>query len=102
VESSQTILAGGAVIIAVGFVSATVNNRPKTPVFAGGVGIVLFASLIDMIGGQASKLATAFMGLAVVAVLLVELPSVATAIGKAQGGQTQSQNVPQGAVVHHI
>ncbi len=83
-QPNQAILAGGVVIITVGFISATVNNRPKTKVFAGGIGIMLFASLIEMAGGQAAKLATAFMGLAVVTVLLVELPDVFTALTKAQ------------------
>ncbi|SRR6266567_1131202 len=84
-QSDRAILAGGVVIITVGFVSATVNNRPKTKVFVGGTGIVLLASLVSMAGGNAQKIATAFMGLAVVTVLLVELPDVFKALSKAQG-----------------
>lgn len=104
-QPNQAILAGGVVIITVGFASATVNNRPKTPVFVGGVGIVLFASLIEMIGGNAAKLATAFMGLAVVAVLLVELPDVATALSKAtqhtSTSTTGGGSVPTDQVIPH-
>lgn len=96
-QSNQAILAGGVVIISVGFVSATVNNRPKTPVFAGGVGIVLFASLIDLAGGKAATLATAFMGLAVTAVLLVELPDVFASLTKVQKSKgTSTTSYPTG------
>lgn len=91
-NSNQAILAGGVVIISVGFVSATVNNRPKTPVFVGGAGIVLLASLVSMAGGNAAKLSTAFMGLAVVAVLLVELPDVFSVLSKVKNPGTPTVN----------
>ncbi len=84
-QSDRAILAGGIVIITVGFVSAAVNNRPKTKVFVGGTGIVLLSSLVAMAGGGAEKIAVAFMGLATVTVLLVELPDVFKALNKAQG-----------------
>lgn len=83
-QPNQLIVSGGVVIITVGFISAVVNNRPKTKVFAGGIGIMLFASLIELAGPQAAKLAEAFVGLAVIAVLLVELPDLVTALNKAQ------------------
>lgn len=83
-QPTQFILAGGVVIISVGYISAVVHNRPKTKVFAGGIGIMLFASLIELAGPQAAKLAEAFTGLAVIAVLLVELPDVLTVLQKTQ------------------
>jgi len=83
-QVNKTILIGGVVIIVVGAVNALVNNRPQTPVFAGGLGVVLVASLVDLLGSGPAKIATAIMGLAVVTVLLVEGPAVLAAIQNAQ------------------
>lgn len=84
-QPNKGILVGGLIIIGVGAVSAIVNNRPETPVFAGGVGFLLLASLLEAIGGKAAKLATALVGLATVTVILVEGPALFQAIKTAQG-----------------
>lgn len=86
-QSSKTILIGGIVIISIGVVNAAVNKRPETPVFVGGIGFILLASLLDTIGGQWSKVASGLVGLAVVTSLLVEGPALFTAINNAKGGQ---------------
>lgn len=83
-QPNNTILIGGLLIISVGFVNATINNRPKTPVFAGGIGFLFLASLLDTFGGNASKFATAIVGLATFTVLLVEGPALVTALQNAQ------------------
>lgn len=86
-QPNKTILIGGIVIISVGAVNAAVNNRPETPVFAGGIGVLLLASLLDVLGPGPSKIGTALIGLAVVTVLLVEGPAVFSAISNAQKGK---------------
>jgi hypothetical protein len=86
-QTNNTILVGGLLIISIGFINAVVNNRPKTPVFAGGVGFLLLASLIDSFGGQAAKLATSIVGLATVTVLIVEGPALVTALQNSQKGK---------------
>lgn len=86
-QPNKTILIGGIVIIAVGAVNAAVNSRPETPVFAGGIGVLLLASLLDVLGPGPSKVATALIGLTVVTVLLVEGPAVFSAIQNAQKGK---------------
>lgn len=79
-SSNNTILIGGVVIITFGAVSALYNSKPETPVFIGGIGFILLASLIDMFGGEWSKLASGLVGLSVVTVILVEGPSLFAAI----------------------
>jgi hypothetical protein len=83
--SNKGVLLGGTVIITVGFVKAvtTPGGNPYR-VVAGGLGVVLVASLLELFGDQASRLATAFVGLATITVLLVEMPAIATAISNAQ------------------
>jgi hypothetical protein len=83
-QPNKTILIGGIVIISVGAVNAAVNNRPETPVFAGGIGVLLLASLLDVLGPGPGKVATALIGLTVVTVLLVEGPAIFSAITNAQ------------------
>ena len=83
-QPNKTILIGGVIILSVGVVNAAINNRPQTPVFAGGVGVLLLASLLDAIGPGPGKIATALIGLTVVTVLLVEGPAVVSAINNAQ------------------
>jgi hypothetical protein len=46
--------------------------------------VVLVASLLELFGDNASRLATAFVGLATLTVLLVEAPAIAKAIATAQ------------------
>lgn len=81
---NKGIIIGGLIIIGVGAVNAAVNNRPQTPVFAGGVGVLVLASLLDALGGRAAALATALVGLAATTVLFVEGPALFKAIQKAQ------------------
>lgn len=83
-QPNKTILVGGIVIISVGAVNAAVNNRPETPVFAGGIGFLVLAAILDALGGGPSKIATALVGLATVTVVLVEGPAVFKAIQNAQ------------------
>lgn len=83
-QPNKAILIGGAVIIGVGVVNAAVNNRPETPVFAGGVGVLLLASLLDALGPGPSKIGVALIGLATTTVLLVEGPALFQAITNAQ------------------
>jgi hypothetical protein len=73
---NKTILLGGAVIIGVGVIRAATNNKPETPVFAGGVAFLLLASLLDALGGGASKVATALVALAATTVVVVEASGV--------------------------
>ncbi len=86
-QPNNTILVGGVIIIAVGFVNALENKQPETKVLAGGVGFLLLASLLDAIGGGAAKLATALVGLATVTVVLVEGPSLFKALQQGQTGK---------------
>jgi len=79
------ILSGGLLIITVGVVNAIQKNKPLTPVFAGGVGVLLLASLLQMFGAEAEKLAVGFVGLAATAVILTDGPQLFTALSKAQG-----------------
>ena len=72
------------IIISVGVVNAAQNNRPETGVLAGGIGFLLIASLLDAVGGYASKLATAIVGLATFTVVLVEGPALIGAIQNSQ------------------
>ena len=81
---SGLILAGGAVIIGVGVVYAVSQNRPLTKVFAGGIGVVLIASLFDVLGGGFATFGAAIIGLAVFSVLLIEGPALYQALSAAQ------------------
>lgn len=86
-QANKTILIGGLIIIAFGVVNAAVNNRPETPVFAGGIGLLVLASILDAIGPGPSKVATALVGLATVTVVIVESPALFAAIQNAQQGK---------------
>jgi hypothetical protein len=82
---TQVILGGSIIIITVGIVNALQKNKPLTPVFAGGVGVLLIASLIQAFGGEAEKLAMGFVGLAATAVILTDGPALFDALKKVQG-----------------
>lgn len=86
-QPNRFLLVGGLVIITFGAISAAVNNKPETPVFAGGIGVILIASLLDLFGGPAQGLANGMVGLAVLTTALVEGPSVLSAIQNKQGKQ---------------
>jgi uncharacterized membrane protein YecN with MAPEG domain len=85
-QPSVFILTGGLLILGVGFTYAVVSNRPKTKVLAGGIGVIVIASVFDIMGGYASKFGAAIISLAVVAVLLAEGPAVIKAIQTSQKG----------------
>lgn len=87
-SSSKIILVGGILIISVGAVNAMVNKRPETPVFAGGIGVILLASLLEAIGTGPGRVAAALVGLASVTVLFAESPALFTALANAQKQQT--------------
>lgn len=81
-QSNKIVLLGGAVIIVVGYVKAATSGGSPTRVFAGGVGIVLLASLLELAGSAGSRLASGLVGIATVTVILVEAPSIYQAISK--------------------
>jgi hypothetical protein len=81
-QSNRTVLLGGAVIIVVGFIKATTSGGSPTRVFAGGVGIVLLASLLELAGNIGNRMATGLVGIATITVVLVEAPAVYQAISK--------------------
>jgi hypothetical protein len=101
-QSNRIVLLGGAVIIVVGFVKASTSGGSPTRVFAGGVGIVLLASLLELAGNAGSRLASGLVGIATLTVILVEAPSIYQAIAKgtqnahnpfsSSTGSNQSQN----------
>ncbi len=71
-QPHRGILVGGILIISVGFANAMLTQKPVSKVMVGGVGFLLLASVLDALGGAASKFATAIVGLAVVTALLAE------------------------------
>lgn len=83
-DSTKMILLGGIVIISIGVVNATINNRPETPVFAGGIGVLVLASLLDAIGPGPGKIAAAIVALAATTAVFVEAPSLFQAIQNSQ------------------
>ena len=83
-QPNKTILVGGLIIIGVGVVYAAANHKPETPVFAGGVGFLLIASLLDALGPGPSKVASGLVGLATTTVVLTEAPGVFSALNNAQ------------------
>src|SRR6266436_4668950 len=90
---NQTILVGGAVIITFGFANALANNRPTTPVFIGGIGVISLASLLAFFGEGPAKLAAGLIMVAVVTVVLVEGGPFLAALGsKGQKGVGSEKN----------
>lgn len=102
-QSNKTVLLGGAVIISVGFAKALTSGGSPSKVFAGGVGIILLASLIELAGEGASRVASGLVGVATITVLLVEAPAIYQVITKGTSnahnpftGNAQSQNTGSG------
>lgn len=81
-QSNKTVLLGGAVIITVGFAKSVSGGGSPTRVFAGGVGVILLASLLELAGSIGNRLATGLVGVATVTVILVEAPAIYQAISK--------------------
>lgn len=88
-QSNKIVLLGGAVIIVVGFLKVSTSGGSPTKVFAGGVGIILLASLLELAGSAGSRLASGLVGIATVTVILVEAPSVYQAVSR---GTTNAHN----------
>lgn len=91
---NKTVLIGGMIILSVGFVYATVHNRPKTKVLVGGLGFMLLASILESFGDGPAKLASAITGVATITVLLVEGPDLFKAITTAQSSTAASDTTP--------
>jgi hypothetical protein len=68
------IVAAVVVIAGAGITTAYLNKKPITTVVIGSYILLLILSLMDMFGGKLSDLASAFAMLAVVYVLLTEVP----------------------------
>lgn len=83
-QPNRALIIGGMVIISVGVIHAAVQSKPETPVFAGGVVFLLLASLLDALGGGASKVATGLVSVAAVTVVLTEGSAVIQAAQAAQ------------------
>ena len=88
-QSNKTVLIGGMVIIVVGVTKAITTGGNPIRVTAGGLGIILLASLLELAGAGASKVASGLVGVATITVLLVEAPAVYNAISK---GTTNANN----------
>jgi len=71
---NNKIVVATVVIAGAGVVNAWMNKKPITTVIIGSYILLLILSLMDMFGGKASQLASAFAMLAVVYVLLTEFP----------------------------
>ena len=95
-QPDKVVLIDGVIIIFIGFLNAVVNNRPKTKVFAGGVGFILLMALLDAFGGDTAKLASALMTLATITVVMVETPALVQAVVAAQSA---SITLPTGVAV---
>jgi hypothetical protein len=81
------IVAAVVVIAGAGIVNAYIQKKPITTVIIGSYILLLILSLMDMFGGKLSDLASALAMLAVVYVLLTEVPWKQI-IGLAQGKKT--------------
>ena len=83
-QANKSIVIGGLIIITVGAVNAAMKSRPETPVFVGCVGVILLASILDTFGPGWSRIATGFVWLAAITVLIVEGPGLFQALQNAQ------------------
>lgn len=78
------IVAAVVVVAGAGIINAYMSKKPITSIVIGSYILLLILSLMDMFGGRLSDLASAFAMLAVVFVLLTEVPWQAI-INLAQG-----------------
>lgn len=86
-NSSRAILTSGMIIIGLGLIYSIVKDRPKTPVFVGGIGFIFMASLLEMIGPGPAKVAVGIAGVATLSTLLVEGPAIFDALKNAQNAK---------------
>lgn len=87
VRTNNIILVSGMIIISLGAINAALQKKPETPVLAGGIGVLLIASLMEAIGPGPGKVASALLALAAVTVVTVEAPPILTALQKIQKTQ---------------
>lgn len=71
---NKQIVIAGVVIAASGVFNAWMNKKPITPVIIGAYIIVFLLALMDMFGGDISKLASMLAMLAMTSILLMEFP----------------------------
>jgi hypothetical protein len=71
---NDKIIVAVVVIVGAGITNAWLNKKPITTVVIGSYILLLVLSLMDMFGGKISELASALAMLAVVYVLLTEVP----------------------------
>lgn len=71
---NKQIIAAVAIIGASGVVAAWVNKKPITRVILGSYVLLLILSVLDLFGGQVSKLAGALALIAALYVILNEFP----------------------------
>jgi hypothetical protein len=71
---NDKIIIAVVVIAGAGITNAWLNKKPITTVVIGSYILLLVLSLLDMFGGKISELASALAMLAVVYVLLTEVP----------------------------
>lgn len=77
-------------IITFGVINAATHNKPETPVFMGGVGLLLLASLLEAMGEGPARIGTGLVALALTTVIIVEGPSLFQALQNAQQGKKSS------------
>ena len=68
----NVVLVEGGVIIGLGVLYTVQNNRPVTPVFVGGVGLLLLVSLLEVLGGNAFLIGKALLSLATFSIVIAE------------------------------
>ena len=83
-NGNKALLIGGSVLVTLGFVSAVSHNKPKTPVFAGAIGVLLLASLVATFGEAFARAAAGIVILAATTAVFVEGPELVTALTTAQ------------------
>lgn len=66
------ILIEGGIIIGLGVIYVIQNNRPLTPVFVGGVGLLLIVSLLEVVGGIWATIGKALLTLATGTIVISE------------------------------
>jgi predicted membrane protein len=84
---NKHIIAATLIIGASGVVNAWQNKKAITPVIMGSYVFMLVLSIIDLFGGEASRVAGAIAMVAVVAVILNTWTPLLSTITKAVGGK---------------
>ena len=93
----RLILISGGVILTLGFVKASLQGKPLTPVVEGGIVAIMILSLLDSFGDNWSKFASSMAVLAMVAVVYSDLPAVANVFANPpqhNAGTLQQRTIP--------